>query len=161
MHLKGRPLGKLLLVICLGLSSCSSNSDSNTDPESESKFDSQVNECTQEEITDGSAWITGQLDAFASADAKGAYTFASERFRSEVSLDDFAAIIAGQYSALLTLDSFDIGKCTPNESGFVFQVDIVDKEKQNFTMQYLLSLIDGQWGVDAATIAEKEVDLEA
>jgi hypothetical protein len=161
MHLKGRPLAKVLLVICLGLSSCSPNSNSNTDPESESKFDFQVNECTQGEITDGSAWITGQLNAFASADAKGAYAFASEQFRSEVSLDDFAAIIAGQYSALLTLDSFEIGKCTPNESGFVFQVDIVDKEKQNFTMQYLLSLIDGQWGVDAATIAEKEADLEA
>ena len=57
----------VLLVICLGLSSCSSNSDSDTDLESESKFDSQVNECTQEEITDGTAWITGQLDAFASA----------------------------------------------------------------------------------------------
>ena len=161
MHLKGRPLAKVLLVICLSFSSCSSNSDSDADLESESRLDSQVNECTQEEITDGSAWITGQLDAFASADAKGAYAFASEQFRSGVSLDDFASIIVGQYSALLSLDSFEIGKCTPNESGFVFQVDLIDKGKQNFTMQYLLSLIDGQWGVDAATITAIEVELEA
>jgi len=28
-------------------------------------------------------------------------------------------------------------------------------------MQYLLSLIDGQWGVDAATITAIEVELEA
>jgi hypothetical protein len=152
MALKGFHRAKLLILLSLLLSACSS------EPDQQDESDSQASQCSQEDISGGAAWITGQLNAFGSADPSAAYNFASEQFRQGVSLDEFASIISGQYSALLTLKSFEIGRCFALEEGYVFQVDLIDNQNKSFTMQYVLSKIDGQWGVDAATIVENKVD---
>lgn len=152
MDSKGFGLTKLLLLLSLLLSACSS------EPDREDESNSQVNQCSQEEIAGGAAWITGQLNAFGSDDPSAAYNFASEQFRQGVSLENFVAIISGQYSALLTLKSFDIGRCVAINEGYVFQVDLIDNKNKSFTMQYVLSKVDGQWGVDAATIVENKID---
>ena len=152
MALKGFHRAKLLLLLSLLLSACSS------EPDQKDESDSQASQCSQEDISGGAAWITGQLNAFGSADPSAAYNFASEQFRQGVSLDEFASIISGQYSALLSLKGFEIGRCFALEEGYVFQVDLIDSQNKSFTMQYVLSKIDGQWGVDAATIVENKVD---
>ena len=152
MALKGFHRAKLLLLLSLLLSACSS------EPDQKDESDSQASQCSQEDISGGAAWITGQLNAFGSAEPSAAYNFASEQFRQGVSLDEFASIISGQYSALLSLKSFEIGRCFALEEGYVFQVDLIDNQINSFTMQYVLSKIDGQWGVDAATIVENKVD---
>ena len=152
MALKGFHLAKLLLLLSLFLSACSS------EPDQQDESDSQASQCSQEDISGGAAWITGQLNAFGSAEPSAAYNFASEQFRQGVSLDEFASIISGQYSALLSLKSFEIGRCFALDEGYVFQVDLIDSQNKSFTMQYVLSKIDGQWGVDAATIVENKVD---
>jgi hypothetical protein len=152
MALIGFHRAKLLLLLSLLLSACSS------EPDQKDESDSQASQCSQEEIAGGAAWITGQLNAFGSDDPKAAYNFASEQFRQGVSLDEFASIISGQYSALLSLKSFEIGRCFALDEGYVFQVDLIDNQNKSFTMQYVLSKIDGQWGVDAATIVENKVD---
>ena len=152
MALKGFHRAKLLLLLSLLLSACSS------EPDQKDESDSQASQCSQEDISGGAAWITGQLNAFGSAEPSAAYNFASEQFRQGVSLDEFASIISGQYSALLSLKSFEIGRCFALEEGYVFQVDLIDNQNKSFTMQYVLSKIDGQWGVDAATIVENKVD---
>ena len=152
MALKGFGLAKLLLLLSLLLSACSSEPDQQDEP------DSQASQCSQEDISGGAAWITGQLNAFGSAEPSAAYNFASEQFRQGVSLDEFASIISGQYSALLSLKGFEIGRCFALDEGYVFQVDLIDSQNKSFTMQYVLSKIDGQWGVDAATIVENKVD---
>ena len=152
MALKGFHRAKLLLLLSLLLSACSS------EPDQQDESDSQASQCSQEDISGGAAWITGQLNAFGSAEPSAAYNFASEQFRQGVSLDEFASIISGQYSALLSLKSFEIGRCFALDEGYVFQVDLIDSQNKSFTMQYVLSKIDGQWGVDAATIVENKVD---
>ena len=152
MALKGFHLTKPLLLLSLLLSACSS------EPAQQDESKSQSTQCSQEDISGGAAWITGQLNAFGSAEPSAAYNFASEQFRQGVSLDEFASIISGQYSALLSLKSFEIGRCFALEEGYVFQVDLIDNQINSFTMQYVLSKIDGQWGVDAATIVENKVD---
>ena len=152
MALKGFHRAKLLLLLSLLLSACSS------EPDQQDESKSQASQCSQEDISGGAAWITGQLNAFGSAEPSAAYNFASEQFRQGVSLDEFASIISGQYSALLSLKSFEIGRCFALEEGYVFQVDLIDNQINSFTMQYVLSKIDGQWGVDAATIVENKVD---
>ena len=152
MALKGFGLAKLLLLLSLFLSACSS------EPDQQDESKSQASQCSQEDISGGAAWITGQLNAFGSADPSAAYNFASEQFRQGVSLDEFASIISGQYSALLSLKGFEIGRCFALDEGYVFQVDLIDSQNKSFTMQYVLSKIDGQWGVDAATIVENKVD---
>ena len=152
MALKGFHRAKLLLLLSLLLSACSS------EPDQKDESDSQASQCSQEDISGGAAWITGQLNAFGSAEPSAAYNFASEQFRQGVSLDEFASIISGQYSALLSLKGFEIGRCFALDEGYVFQVDLIDNQNKSFTMQYVLSKIDGQWGVDAATIVENKVD---
>ena len=152
MALKGFHLTKPLLLLSLLLSACSS------EPAQQDESDSQASQCSQEDISGGAAWITGQLNAFGSAEPSAAYNFASEQFRQGVSLDEFASIISGQYSALLSLKGFEIGRCFALDEGYVFQVDLIDSQNKSFTMQYVLSKIDGQWGVDAATIVENKVD---
>ena len=152
MALKGFHLAKPLLLLSLLLSACSS------EPAQQDESKSQSTQCSQEDISGGAAWITGQLNAFGSAEPSAAYNFASEQFRQGVSLDEFASIISGQYSALLSLKSFEIGRCFALDEGYVFQVDLIDSQNKSFTMQYVLSKIDGQWGVDAATIVENKVD---
>jgi len=152
MGAKGFGLIKLVLLLSLLLSACSS------EPAQQDESKSQSTQCSQEDISGGAAWITGQLNAFGSDDPKAAYNFASEQFRQGVSLDEFASIISGQYSALLSLKSFEIGRCFALEEGYVFQVDLIDNQNKSFTMQYVLSKIDEQWGVDAATIVENKVD---
>ena len=152
MALKGFHRAKLLLLLSLLLSDCSS------EPDQQDESDSQASQCSQEDISGGAAWITGQLNAFGSAEPSAAYNFASEQFRQGVSLDEFASIISGQYSALLSLKGFEIGRCFALDEGYVFQVDLIDSQNKSFTMQYVLSKIDGQWGVDAATIVENKVD---
>ena len=152
MALKGFHRAKLLLLLSLLLSACSS------EPDQKDESDSQASQCSQEDISGGAAWITGQLNAFGSADPSAAYNFASEQFRQGVSLDEFASIISGQYSALLSLKGFEIGRCFALNEGYVFQVDLIDSQNKSFTMQYVLSKIDGQWGVDAATIVENKVE---
>ena len=152
MALKGFHRAKLLLLLSLLLSACSS------EPDQQDESDSQASQCSQEDISGGAAWITGQLNAFGSAEPSAAYNFASEQFRQGVSLDEFASIISGQYSALLSLKGFEIGRCFALDEGYVFQVDLIDSQNKSFTMQYVLSKIDGQWGVDAATIVENKVD---
>jgi hypothetical protein len=142
------------LLACIFLMGCSSNEKEDIDPSPKASLAS--GQCSDEELAGGSAWIAGQLKAFGDSDAKSAYSFASEQFRSGVSLDEFASIISGQYSALLNLESFEIAECVAIDGAFVFQVNIVDKQGERFSMQYLLSLIENQWGVDAATISTGE-----
>ena len=152
MALKDFHLAKLLLLLFLLLSACSNESDQ------QDESNSQASQCNQDVIAGGAAWITGQLNAFGSSDSRDAYNFASEQFRQGVSLDEFASIISGQYSALLSLRNFDIGRCFALDEGYVFQVDLIDNQNKSFIMQYLLSKVNGQWGVGAATSVENKVD---
>ena len=139
MALKGFHLTKPLLLLSLLLSACSS------EPAQQDESKSQSTQCSQEDISGGAAWITGQLNAFGSEDPKAAYNFASEQFRQGVSLDEFASIISGQYSALLSLKSFEIGRCFALEEGYVFQVDLIDNQNiVNFSeAKFLDTLVFG------------------
>lgn len=120
---------RLLIAISLGVTRCSTNPE----PDDETRL--EATGCSQEEISAGSAWITGQFNAFGNSEIKATYGFASEQFRSGASLEEFASVVSGQYSALLNLGSYEIGRCDLIEGGFVFQVDLVDDQRQNFTMQ--------------------------
>ena len=139
----------LILAISLLLSSCSS-----TDPVAQEPQESTSTQptCSNAEVDQGSAWIKGQLDAFANEDPETAYSFASESFKARSDLQQFVAIIVTNYGFLLSTRSHTIGDCTKQGELFLFDVQVTDTTGQKYPMEYTLSKIADTWGVDAASV---------
>ena len=139
----------LILAISLLLSSCSS-----TDPVAQEPQESTSAQltCSNAEVDQGSAWIKGQLDAFANEDPETAYSFASESFKARSDLQQFVAIIVTNYGFLLSTRSHTIGDCTKQGELFLFDVQVTDTTGQKYPMEYTLSKIADTWGVDAASV---------
>ena len=137
------------LAITLLLSSCSS-----TDPVAQEPQESTSAQptCSNTEVDQGSAWIKGQLDAFANEDPETAYSFASESFKARSDLQQFVAIIVTNYGFLLSTRSHTIGDCTKQGELFLFDVQVTDTTGQKYPMEYTLSKIADTWGVDAASV---------
>ena len=137
------------LAITLLLSSCSS-----TDPVSQEPQESTSAQptCSNAEVDQGSAWIRGQLDAFANEDPETAYGFASESFKARNGLQQFVAIIVTNYGFLFSTRSYTIGDCTKQGELFLFEVQVTDTTGQKYPMEYTLSKIADTWGVDAASV---------
>lgn len=142
----------MLLATLLFTVGCSSDSEAPTQREEISSLDLK-NNCDPTYFDEGSRWIKGQLNAFSETDPKVAYGFASADFRSANSIDQFASIIANQYPMLLDLEKFEIYSCDSSEDYFVFGVKVTGNDGKVYWMEYLLSRIDGAWGVDGATLA--------
>jgi hypothetical protein len=141
------------LAITVLLASCSS-----ADPVVQQESTPAQPICSNTEVDQGSAWITGQLDAFTNEDPETAYGFASEKFKAGSSLNQFVAIIVANYGFLLSTTSYTIGDCTKEGELFNFDVQVIDATGQKYPMRYTLSKIAGTWGVDAAavTVGEEE-----
>jgi hypothetical protein len=137
------------LIFAVG---CSNETEEPTDIEDSSTLELQ-NNCDPKYFEEGSRWIKGQLNAFSDPDPKVAYGFASADFRATNSIDQFASIITNQYSMLLDLEKFEIYSCDSSEDYFVFGVKVTGNDGKAYWMEYLLSRIDGAWGVDGATLA--------
>ena len=137
------------VAITLLLSSCSS-----TDPVAQKPQESTSAQptCSNAEVDQGSAWIRGQLDAFANEDPETAYGFASESFKARNGLQQFVAIIVTNYGFLLSTRSHTIGDCTKQGELFLFDVQVTDTTGQKYPMEYTLSKIADTWGVDAASV---------
>lgn len=137
------------ILLLFVLTSCS-KSPSQID--SKEITDVVLNNCTKSDFEEGSRWITGQLRAFKKSDPKYAYGFASEDFRSTLSINQFADIISTEYSMLLDWRNFEILSCDKNEEYFLFGVKVVSNEEIVYIFEYFLSKIGGSWGIDSANI---------
>jgi hypothetical protein len=142
----------ILLATFFFATSCSSDIEEPNPMEESSTLDLQ-NNCDQTYFEEGSRWIKGQLNAFKDPDPKVAYGFASADFRATNSIDQFASIISNQYSMLLDLEKFEVYSCDSSEDYFVFGVRVTGNDGKAYWMEYLLSRIDGAWGVDGAALA--------
>jgi len=142
----------ILLATLFFATSCSSDTEEPTQIEESSTLALQ-NNCDQTYFEEGSRWIKGQLNAFKDPDPKVAYGFASADFRATNSIDQFASIISNQYSMLLDLEKFEVYSCDSSEDYFVFGVKVTGNDGKAYWMEYLLSRIDGAWGVDGAALA--------
>lgn len=141
------------LAITLLPSSCSS-----TDPIAQEPQESTSSQptCSNAEVDQGSAWIKGQLDAFANEDPETAYSFASESFKAVNGLQQFIAIIVANYGFLLSNRSYTIGDCIKQGELFLFDVQVTDTTGQKYPMEYTLSKTANMWGVDAASVTVGE-----
>lgn len=110
--------------------------------------------CSATQKSGGSKWVSGQLKALKNLDAKKSYNFASENFRSKISLTEFIAIISNNYSMLLNLKSYSITSCNKQNGQFHFNLSLIDNDNRKYLMEYVLTYQKGRWGVESATIDE-------
>ena len=133
----------LVLIALLFLSSC-------TDAKEE--VVNVKGNCSEVDFAEGSRWINGQLKAFEAADPKLAYGFASENFRELTSIEQFTEIIGNEYPVLLDIKKSDFTYCDSKENFFLIELRITDNQDLNYIMKYVLSKIEGNWGVEGATV---------
>ena len=141
-----------IAVLLTGLVGCSNSTKNETTSSSKGLITQPTPACSATEFGGGSAWIKGQLKAFGDSSPNVAYSYASEKFRSETSLENFISVIRNQYSMLLDLKSYDVGQCTKSEGYFLFEVSLVDKADFKYTMRYVLSYVKERWGVEGAAV---------
>jgi hypothetical protein len=148
--------GISVLIASALLSSCSTASDeSQPTPSKNETLIQPTPTCTSAEFTGGSNWIKGQLKAFGETDPERAYSYASAEFRAANSLQDFAAVIVSQYAMLLDLKDYQVISCDKNGELFTFKVQLSDNQGSSYSMEYMLSLVNETWGVDAASVSLK------
>ena len=124
-----------IAVLLTGLVGCSNSTRKEETSTSRGSLNQPTATCSTKEIGGGSAWIKGQLKAFGDSSPSVAYSYASEKFRSETSLENFVSVIRNQYSMLLDLKSFEVGQCTKSDSYFLFNVSLIDNSDSKYTMQ--------------------------
>ena len=147
----------LAVAFALLLSGCSSSATTqNATQESAAPQPS----CTQSEIDGGSAWIKGQLAAFAKQDFKSAFGFASESFQSNRSLEEFTAIISTGYGFLLTSRTNSVSNCIKEGNDFLFNVQVTDESGTRYPMMYALEKTADAWGINAATVVAETTEQE-
>ena len=154
---KPRLFLKTISFLCIaalltGLVGCSNSPKRETTSASKGSLTQPTPACSAAEFGGGSAWIKGQLKAFGNSSPSVAYSYASEKFRSQTSLENFVSVIRNQYSMLLDLKSYEIRDCTKSEGYFLFEVSLVDNSDFKYTMRYVLSYVKARWGVEGAAV---------
>jgi len=124
------------------LSGCASNAP----------FDNSKNGvCTPEQSQLVTDHIGAQISAFQDQDFEKAYSYAAVSFQKDIDLDSFTQSIEARYFMLIENDGVDFGQCEII-TGDVLQIVIVKSSKNNFALNYVLSLEDGKLGVVAAVV---------
>jgi hypothetical protein len=116
--------------------------------------------CSPSEIDGGSAWIKGQLAAFAQQDFESAFGFASESFQSNRSLEEFTAIISSGYGFLLSARTNTVSNCIKEGNNFLFDVQVTTDSGTKYPMMYALEKTTDAWGINAATVVANPTEQE-
>jgi hypothetical protein len=144
-------LGAIFLLMVTGCTAPTSKDDS-AKPELAELVPADSN-CSTGEYADGSRVIRKQLAAFGRKDASGAYELASAAFKSRNTLEDFISILNSQYSMLFDIESYQIQQCAQEGGLFYFLLTLLDRNGQDYSMEYALSKVDGRWGVEGAAVS--------
>lgn len=97
--------------------------------------------------------ISGQIDALAEKDWELAYSFASDKFQANVSLDDFILIIGTLYGMLIENKGYEFNECNVAGSTIKQEVSVLSGE-QVFSLTYTLTVNDSALGVESAVVSE-------
>jgi hypothetical protein len=97
--------------------------------------------------------ISGQIDAMAEKDWELAHSFASDKFQSDVSIEDFTLILNAQYPMLIENKGYQFNECAVAGSTITQEVSITSGE-QVFSLRYTLSVNGSTLGVESAVISK-------
>ena len=109
--------------------------------------------CTRTQANLVNKHISGQIDALADKDWELAYSFASDKFQANVSLDDFILIIGTQYAMLIENKGYEFNECNLAGGSITQEVDVTSGE-QVFSLTYTLTVNDSALGVESAVVSE-------
>ena len=97
--------------------------------------------------------ISGQIDALADKDWELAHSFASDKFQSDVSVDDFTLILNAQYPMLIENKGYQFNECAVAGSTVTQEVSVTSGE-QVFSLRYTLTVNGSALGVESALISK-------
>lgn len=95
--------------------------------------------------------ISGQIDALAAKDWELAYSFASDNFQTNVSVDDFILVITSQYGMLIENKGYKFKECTVAGGSINQEVNVLS-DGQEFSLTYSLTVNDSTLGVESAVV---------
>ena len=112
----------------------------------------EVVECSQVIQGGIESSINAQTASFAVDDFKLAYSYASESFRSSVSLERFIDIIQGSYGPLISSSSLSFDNCLyyPEASLATIDVRFTEAGTEVYALRYVMVESDLGWRVDGA-----------
>lgn len=116
--------------------------------------------CTSALVDLVDSHISGQIDALAAKDWELAYSFASESFQTNVSIDDFTLIIGTQYAMLIENGGYQFRGCTVSDSTIEQEVN-VQSGGQDFSLTYTLSVNGETLGIESAVVNEASSEISA
>lgn len=110
-------------------------------------------QCSQTEQSGIERTINAQTGYFAVGDFELAYSYASESFRSSVSLERFIQIIEGSYGPLISSSTLSFSNCLVNREASVAAIDARFSEDgtELYALRYVLVESDLGWRVDGAS----------
>lgn len=109
--------------------------------------------CTSAQANFVNKHISGQIDSLAKKDWELAYSFASDKFQANVSLEDFKLIIGTQYAMLIKNKGYEFNECNVAGSTITQEVDVTSDE-QVFSLTYTLTVNDSVLGVESAVVSK-------
>jgi hypothetical protein len=101
--------------------------------------------------------IRAQQSALAQSDFEAARAFASDDFRSGVSVDQFQSIIEGNYSFLLDDPAITFVDCQRRGDSALIRVEVTGSPVT--IMLYGVVLESEKWFIDAASVAGSREDV--
>jgi hypothetical protein len=147
-----------LLVGCSPIQETAEPTDSPTTetPSKQSDPNSEISPCNESLEARFRLTIESQTDAFGDGDFELAYSFASEEFRSNVSLQSFVGIIAGSYGPLIESSNLGFSNCRADlDAGLgVIDVQFVQSGNDVYALRYLLEEDPEGWRIGGATNLE-------
>lgn len=135
-----------LLSVAIALAACTPSA-SQPVPDAEPS----IQACAPDVAEAAFGVVKRQQRAFADNDFDSALQFASNGFRSSVTLPQFKALIVSDYNFLLGNSNLRLTDCSPEGTAAVLRVGI----GSNFVLAYRMVAEDGQWRIDGASILKE------
>lgn len=104
--------------------------------------------------------ISSQIDALAEKDWQLAYTFASDNFQSNVTVEDFILVIDAQYPMLIENKGYQFNACTISGNTITQEVSVTSDEKV-FSLSYRLTTNGSTLGVESAVVSRVDPQVNA
>ncbi len=96
--------------------------------------------------------IGAQISALSREDWEDAYSYASSGFREVVTLDQFIFVIGAEYQMLITSEATEFGSCTVDSETITQEVRVTSLQ-ENFQLRYELSYVEQTLGIESASVA--------